>query len=286
MSDYNTYDDSQFMFDLFTSPQYQEGGGVPGNSFSQRAAALKSLISLTGMPLPQLLAGGATQDQAAPFVNEYAQMYGNNPMYQEAFAAIDQGADPQSVMKNLLDNSKDYGFDGSDETASARVFDTLQGYARDKVKETQYNLENADPNRSFTLSNGKQYKGDPNIMGMASEYDLMGAPDPKQLLNQYALERGTKMQRAQQERVAKTMGVPLANGGDGGVPRETALGFGGPLLDQMEKMKASGMTPIQRKAFEQTANHRIERSKANMVRSDANSSAMRNLMAVRALLGM
>ncbi|UOF82172.1 hypothetical protein [Caudoviricetes sp.] len=284
MSDYSTYDDSQFMFDLFGSPQYQEGGGVPGNSFSQRAAALKSLISLTGLPLPQLLAGGATQEQAAPFVNETAQIYGNNPMYQEAFAAIDQGADPQSVMSNLLAKSGDYGFDGNDATTTARIFDTLNSYARDRVKGQQYEMENADPNRSFTLANGKQYKGDPNIMGMASEYDLMGAPDPKQLLNQYALERGTKMQRAKQEGVAKTMGVPLAD--RGGSQADPAIGFGGPLLDKMEKMQAAGMTPIQRKAFEQTANHRIERSKANMVRSDANSSAMRNLLAVRALLGM
>lgn len=252
------YDDNSFLYDLYGSPQYQDGAGMPGNTFSKRAAALKSMISLSGLPLPQLLAGGYQETQAPAVVNDTARLYGNNPMYKEAFAAIDQGADPQTVLANLVSSADQYDFNPDDTKVTDRIYSTLEDYAKGQsaVSEAQ---AKADAGRSFTLSNGKKYKGDPNVMGFASEYDLMGRPQTKDLLASYA---ATKAEKPNKNAVTGS-GYSMAN-----------------------RPTPQGLSDVQKFQFERAAGRRLDQSKTNMVRSDANASAMRNLMAIRAMLGM
>lgn len=302
MSDYGDYADDEFMFDMFDSPQYQDGGGMPGKSASQKLAFLKSIMSATGLPLTQLLGGGVTHDPVAPYVNQTLQMYGSSPMYQEAFGSIEAGADPQTVMKNLLDPniSKEFGIDPSDATTTSRIYDTLQAYARDRVQGRQYERENVSEGNTFTLANGKKYNGDPNIMGQASEYDLMGRQDPQELLKQFAAQRATKYEahdRATPGGVDLAPGIQRLNGrvyNDSGTSYSAPLGTPGYGSAQMEKdlqnapMSGRELDPNSSyyKSLQSTMKRRVEQSKTNMVRSDANSSAMRNILALRALIGM
>lgn len=262
MTDYNP---DQFLYDLYGSPQYQEDAGMPGDTFSKRASALKSIMSMTGLPLPQLLGGNFTQDQQAPVVNTVGQMYGTNPMYKQAFEAIDSGNDPDTVLKHLIDSG---AVDATDQNVVGHVFSTIENYAKEN-QDNAAKLAAQGQDASYTLSNGKTFKGDPGIMGWSSEHDLLGNPDVRSLMEQYAASRPRVQQQSVPQYGSRHNMVAA--------PAWSAMA--------QHTNQAPALNAMQQQMFKGWMQPRIDQSKTNMVRSDANAAAMQSMLALRALIG-
>jgi hypothetical protein len=273
---------------------------MPGDTFSKKVSALKAFASLSGLPIAQLLGGGATPTPQAPVVNTVGEMYSSNPMYQQAFAALDSGNDPDTVLQHLIDTK---AVDGTDQNKLGHVFNVLSDYAKANVDNAQ-TLAAQDQGSSYTLANGKKFKGDPGIMGFTSEYDLLGQPQVADLMKQYAASRPvtqaqTVPQFAGGGLFSQGQSVPNHAGGVDVAPgREFANGKlygGGQTLAQPDQAAAYdaaqsgthyGLNPLFAQQIEGRLKGRLNSAKTNMVRSDANTAAMQNLLSIRALLGV
>lgn len=296
MSDYSGYNTDQFMWDLYGSPQFgQDEAGLPGDSVSKRMSMLKSIMSTTGIPIVQLLGldpatmGGQEQQDPLP-VNQTGAMYGSNPMYASAFAAIDEGKDPESVYQTLVSKAQDYGFDPNDPTATDRIFSTVLNYAKDKVGVQEAAAkQSAGSGSTFTLPSGKKIHGGPDIMGFQSEFDLLGQPQVADLMSQYAASMRPKNMK---HTVSRKGGVDVAPGfeqvgstvfGPNGFKQKVGSSQEG--YDLAQNSAVAGLSKNQRFQAERVFNKRINSSKQNMVRSDANANAMRAVLALRNLVG-
>lgn len=276
------YNDQQFMWDMIDSPQWDASEpGLPGDSLSKRTKVLRDIMSMTGIPIVQLLGGGGAETPQAPIVNQTAQMYGSNPMYAEAFAGIDAGKDPETIYQAIMNDASKWKIDPLDNEAKQRVFDTVSAYARDRL-DAQTQAAEQGAGKSFTLPNGKKYYGNPDIMGFSTQFELAGKPTVEAMMREYASQRQAKNGAPRKGGVDLFPGVEQA----GGKVYQNGRGGGSATMSQEDLMARLGDANKSRNfQAERVFKKRIEDSKSAKVRSDANMNAMRAVLAWRSLVG-
>jgi hypothetical protein len=278
--------DEELMMMIFGSAMYQdpEGMGMPGDEPYQRMNYLQDVESILGVPIVQLMGGmDGLGGQAAPQASYTQQVYGGNPMYAEAFAAIDSGKDPVSVLNALVNAEGDpFGFSQYDDDAlasqQAQIGEILEKYAYESV---QGRAENADAQAANTFTiNNRKYTGSPDITGFANEYELMGAPSVGQMVEQIAQSQVAQRKAAQSPAQAMQTAARESQTGVPFTREYAAAAKASPSLDERE------FNPFYEKMLTDRVQGRLTQAQNTNVRSDANTMLMRRAMAMRALLGV
>lgn len=171
---------------LYSSPQYVDpsAAGLGGKTVSQDVSLLRQLEELTGTPILELLGGNF--QEFVPHESDTGRIYGSDPMFGTAFSNIANGADPVSVLNDIVSNPSKYGIpDGTkvgDDEWRGRTFSVLEDFAKEHAAAARYNAENGG-----TYKVGSEtFSGDPHIFDRRSQYELMGEPSVDDLLKEYA----------------------------------------------------------------------------------------------------
>jgi hypothetical protein len=249
-------------------------GGIPGKSAANKLNYYQDLISTLGFdPVQQAGIDVADQpppEEYVPGVNKQRYIYESDPTYKQIFDLIDQGASPATAVSeaDLKDDqakeaqkvATDYAGSVVDEMNSRQKFETSQAAKQKKA--------------SYTAADGSKYKNAPlggnDVFGTASEYDLLGQPSIDELAQQLG-----------QTRLAQTPGLRTHNTRGGPV----AVGAGTKATDTMVSKAYGNESGVTRAATRNAAADRITKAKNTQVRSDANTNAMRRILALRTVLG-
>lgn len=291
-------EDLMFLMQLFGSPQFEDGAnqGMPGDTFSSRMANLKNIEYITGIPITQLMGGGSTGEagEMPQMDTSYtAQVYGSNPMYADAFKAIDSGVDPQTVYQEMLNKRKEYGIafdDGSPEYQdwADRTYGVLNDYAFENTKaksEYEKAMSEYEGNAGNTFTIGsKKYQGSPDINGMASQAQLLGLGSEQDLIRSVADQR--QQQRMAGASQADRQGYQTAQSLKGSKSMAPLTDLGVRRAQMAEKNIDGSFNPFQKYFDQKLLAPAYQRAQNTMVRSDANSEAMRKIMALRAIMGV
>lgn len=297
------------------------GGGLPGKTPANRLNYYQDLISTLGFdPVQQAGlgpdAGAPVQPDYQPSVNKQRYIYESDPLYKQIFDLVDKGASPTSAVSaaGIKDATQAKTAEKIATDYAASVVDELnakQKYDQGVTKKAQ----------AYTAPDGSKYKNAPlggnDIYGTASEYDLLGQPGIQDLLATIGAQRGTAFTNAgPQHRTADatytTPGSPESSGrpvlfdsinngqpnttnamwrpdSKAAVPGTSKSGNGperswdAPAL-QDPKSFIGGNT-VTDAAYRNAAAGRIDKSQKTQVRSDANTNAMRRILALRTILG-
>lgn len=252
------------------SPQYQTGTGLPGDTAAQRLNLLQDLESSLGIPLIQLVAGGgAAAQQQVPYTRV---VYGNSPLFRDAFAEIDAGVDPVSatnaIVQAIKDKKVEYaGADVNDPEWIAKTQKVLEDYAFERAK-------TGSQTPTYTLPSGKKVNVTGDVLGSISEYELMGAPSLDDLMKRAAASR----LKYEPKKAALTAAETAKNAfrGVAGLPTQS-------WLDKAPAPSFTSQTLENR--LRERLGSRIDRAKSNMVASDQQQQAAAAMLLLRNLAG-
>jgi hypothetical protein len=172
-------------------------GGMPGKTPANQLNYYQDMVSSLGFDPIQAM--GTVDPEAdappeyVPSISKQRRVYGGNSTYVKMFDAIDANADPTSAVAAA-------GIKDPDEQKKAEAI--AAAYAGEIVDEEnsrqKFEQSNQKKAASYTAPDGSKYKNAPlggpssDIMASASEYDLMGAPDTQQLLEQLVQQKALK----------------------------------------------------------------------------------------------
>ncbi len=270
-----------------------------GNDPAKRLNYYQDLMSTLGTDLVQT--AGVTNPAAEQYMepmNQTGAIYGSDPLYASVFQAIEDGKDPITASKL----AKDAGlFKGTDQEFNDRVVSVATQYAGERVQNQQARSQwEAENGGGWSMPDGSKYKQTPlggnDVRATASEYELMGSPDPQALFDQYLQQNGTRPKMTPGAGISASAGPANSNGfgwSAGATP--TA-----PRTDADKKKPAAVADPntqprnaaprlaggnfFLEKAAKDSINKRVDQSKNTSVRSDANRNLMRRITALAGLL--
>ncbi len=307
MSDFQSPSEDELLLQLALA---QQGGADPYSSYvdtvdpfyaqNKKIDYLNKIANMTGIPFVQL-AGVGGEQAAAPQVPQTRQMYQGNAAFQKAFDAIDAGYDPYSVTAAYVQDSKaDPTLAGIDPKEFRSI---AEQYAKERV---------ATPEQGgFSKADGSKYKYSPlggnDIYATASEYDLMGAPSMDEALRLVAQSRRQSQGgSASLPFTTREVDTPAGEYAQGFTPGRKAAGATfekvpagkktvvNPLPDFIRPVLGGKRAPVSAgdrqvdESFDNIAKWRTEqrlnKAAGTQVRSDANTNAMRRIVALRSLL--
>ena len=275
--------------------QYQ-GSTLPGNTAAQQMNYYQDLTSTLGFdPVQQ---AGLQEEQAPPEqpyvppVSKQRIAYGSNPLYVELFDRIDSGQDPITAYNEVeKSHAKDITWTdtlGADTSDAKNISTAAKDYAFERAsafqgeQDFQQKQLATQQKQSYTQPDGSKYKNTPlggnDIYGTASEFDLLGQPDVDVLLKQFATQNKGFAPQVQMQNAGPQKRYPKTGGGGGERSYEQ------PQL-QVTNRSYVGGTAQSDAAARQATKNRIKQSQATRVRSDANTNAMRRILALRTILG-
>lgn len=289
-----------------------QGSTLPGKTPAAQLNYYQDLVSTLGFdPVQQTGLGWGEEEQASrPKTSLQRTAYGANPIYKEVFDRIDSGMDPTTAYeetKAAHDKELDWDANGKDIASAAK------DYAFERAKNIQTEEETAAAGQSYTRPDGSKYKNAPlggnGIFETASEYDLLGAPTVDDLVSQYAQSRRktTPGQGGPGSSIADVFKhqAEIVNGPDD-VAFNKDFGIRGTAGDPRKQGPTSDPTMGRRSknAGRQQAidagytgdkitdnvtkmklTETLNKKKGTQVRSDANTNAMRRILALRTVLG-
>ena len=283
-----------------------ETNSMPGDTMQQKLNYYQDIVSTLGVdPIQQAGLGQEAQPQWVEPTSKARQVYGSNEAYSNMFDLIDQGYDPDTALSMTSEAAKAGQFesvknwDDSPESLT-KLSDRANQYAFEKAGADQdrqmFEAKNAP---SYTQADGSKYKNAPlggnDIYATASEYDLLGAPDVDSVLSQYAKERGSADFYGKSQ---PNKPVPVSKGDGRGATAPKGAGDWGytdPVANKSSDSKRKAIAAPKQKLVSGdkiTDNNarlqvqkRIDATKGNQVRSDANKNAMMRLMAFRTMIG-
>lgn len=215
MSDFDEYggdnggvSQGDFIMDLLQSGI--TGGRTPGKTPANQLSYLKSFMDMLGVPIEAMYGANPRGNE---FHSNQRDIFGT--LYGDVYNAIDGGADPVSALQTA----------GLDATPEGEAYKSAVQYATDKA---EYKEKNVD-------------------WGSKTEYEVMGQPTEKDLVNQIAMNRLKR----------NSWGIPIP----------------------------SVMSGREKNAAVMAARKRITQAKGTQVRSDAQQNLIRNLLAYQTMLG-
>jgi len=261
----------------------------PYGKVRNRAALLKDIEGLTGVPFTQL--SGVGPDPAeTPAPSRVAAMYGTNPNLSKAFEAIDSGTDPLTIRAAYETSIKDGKApkEGEPGYVDPESFTKIvSDYATEKFDAAQ---TASKTDESFTLADGSKAKNIPlggrDVYGRAAEYDLWGAPTADEMRQIVEQQRNDLLRPGAQRVLAgqRSAGPATANS-----LVNSRRNRSNPTSAQGAMGSWDSMPENQRQYYNKTRDRaigqKITEAQGNMVRSDANNAAMQRLMALRTMLG-
>lgn len=270
-----------------------------GNDPAKRLNYYQDLMSTLGTDLVQTagVSNPAAEQYQAP-MNQTGSIYGSDPFYASIFQAIEEGKDPITAAKLARDQ---LGYKGTPEEFNQQVVSVATQYAGERVKNQQDEMSwQAENGGGYTMPDGSKYKQTPlggnDVRATASEYELMGAPDPEALFQQYLQQNGTRPKMTPGAGMSASAGPENSNGFGwtaGAAPAASRTD-----ADKKRKPEAAAANIQQRnaaprlaggnffleKAAKDSINKRVDQSKDTQVRSDANRNLMRRITALAGLL--
>lgn len=296
-----------------------------GNDPAKRLNYYQDLMSTLGTDLVQTagVTNPAAEQYAEP-MNQTGSIYGSDPFYASIFQAIEEGKDPITAAKLARDQ---LGYKGTPEEFNQQVVSVATQYAGERVQNQQARSQwEAENGGGWSMPDGSKYKQTPlggnDVRATASEYDLMGAPDPNELFDQYVKQMGTRPKLTPEALVGTMADVakgavksvrPWQSRGEAVSSAEPPAAPGRNLPPGVvdytpdpgvapSSPSGSSPTPSPRnqtrlaaprlaggnffleKAAKDSINNRVEQSKNTQVRSDANRNLMRRITALAGLL--
>lgn len=300
-------DDDELMNMFLQYGLQGDQNSMPGDTMAQKLNFYQDIVSTLGVdPIQQAGLGAEAQPVWVEPTSKARQVYGSNEAYSTMFDLIDQGYDPDTALAQVNERAKAGEFEtitnwDDSEDAMLKLSDRANQYAFEKAGADQdrqaFEAKNAP---SYTQADGSKYKNAPlggnDIYATASEYDLLGAPDVDSVLQQYAQERGSENFYGKSQPGNKPVPKSKGDGRGATAPKMAGdWGYTDPAANKSSDAKRKAITPPERKLISGdkiTDNNarlqvqkRINATKNNQVRSDANKNAMMRLMAFRTMIG-
>ena len=305
MSDYGydpnadpySLDDAQLMEYILGS---SANGGVYGKDPSARLTTLSKMQSMLTGPLMESMFPSATTTAAPELApNLQRQVYGNNPLFASLFDTMDSGADPLSAMSAVSQAVADGKFQGMTPQMWESQKEQIQKVAEDYGFESAKNMNaynaasTGGPQDQFLQSDGTPYKGSKGLgrgtLGMASEFELMGAPSQdeakNELMNQYAAANPRTYKTPE---TGTTGRGGLAGVTEYAVNRQKNAGVIGQLdaaRTQVDSKKDAIKKFGNNKVADFMVKERLDKAKGTQVRSEASKDLAYKILAMRALSG-
>lgn len=256
-------------------------------------------------------------------INKQRAVYESDPVYKQIFDLVDQGNSPASAVSAAFRDAKISDGAQMKEAAKIAA-DYAMSNVDELNARNKFEADNVTKRANYTQSDGSKYKNAPlggsDINASASEYSLLGSPTIGDLESQLASVRGLKPQatfkdlgpQARSADAAFTTqaakpavsGRPIVadsvNGAQGvgnelirmpsqkATPATVQTGDGPERSWEKPSMEYQGSfvggNSSTDAAYRNALNARIEKSKTTQVRSDANTNAIRRVLALRKIL--
>ena len=272
-----------------------------GNDPAKRLNYYQDLMSTLGTDLVQT--AGVTNPAAEQYMepmNQTGSIYGSDQRFASIFQAIEEGADPISAVRAAREQ---LGLpEGMTlEEYNQTILPVATQYASEKVQNQQARSQwEAENGGGWSMPDGSKYKQTPlggnDVRATASEYELMGSPDPQALFDQYLQQNGTRPKMTPGAGISASAGPANSNGfgwSAGATPtaprtdadkkKPTAVADPNTQPRNAAPRLAGGNFFLE-KAAKDSINKRVDQSKNTQVRSDANRNLMRRITALAGLL--
>lgn len=275
-------------------------GGVYGKDPSARLTTLSKMQGLLNGPLltsmfpSETIMDPTTVPEPTLAPNLQRQVYGNNPLFKSLFDTMDSGADPLSAISAIEQAVKEGKFEGVTPDVLERQKEQILKVATDYGMESYKNLNTynedvlkaqtnaTNPDDQYYMSNGTKYKGSNlgrGTMGMANEFDLLGAPSTeeakRQLMDQYAASHPSQ----------HSPKVPVPQAGNWSPEDDQIKTTVDSVLNDVFSKAETAKKFVHNKTADFLVKERLDKAKNTNVRSEANRQMAYKILALRSLAG-